>query len=200
VKLRVFAVVVASALVATSAVAQSVFSAKLKGLNETPIVISGATGHVTVTISPDESSISYELSYSGLEGSVGTGKTVLFAHIHVGRPTVTGGVSVFFCGQPTIDNTATAGPHQACPAAAGPGTSHPAVTGTLTAADITGPAAQGVDPTNPNNENSFARLVKAIKSGLTYANVHTTRSAGGEIRGQLKRDHDRDHDGDDDDD
>lgn len=195
-KLRVFAAVVASALFTTSALAQSVFSTNLKGLNETPIVISGATGHVTVTISADEKSISYELTYSGLEGSVGTGKSVLFAHIHVGRPTVTGGVSVFFCGQPTI-TTATSGPHQACPASAGPGTSNPAVTGTLTAADITGPASQGVDPTNPNNENSFARLVKAIKSGLTYANVHTTRSAGGEIRGQLKRE--RDHDQDDDD-
>jgi len=197
-KLRVFAVVVASAVFVTSALAQSVFSAKLKGLNETPIVISGATGHVTVTISPDESSISYELSYSGLEGSVGTGKSVLVAHIHVGRPTVTGGVSVFFCGQPTIDVNATTGPHQACPAAAGPGTGHSAVTGTLTSADVTGPAAQGVDPTNPNNENSFARLVRAIKSGLTYANVHTSRSPGGEIRGQLKREH-RDHDDDDDD-
>jgi hypothetical protein len=198
-KSRVFAVVVASALFTTSVLAQSVFSAKLRGLNETPIVVSGATGHVTVTISADEKSISYELSYSGLEGSVGTGKSVLFAHIHVGRPTVTGGVSVFFCGQPPT-TTATTGPHQICPAAAGPGTPNPAVTGTLTAADITGPAPQGVDPTNPNGEDSFARLVKAIKSGLTYANVHTTRSAGGEIRGQLKRDHDRDHDRDDDDD
>jgi len=194
-KSRVFAVVLASALLATSALAQSVFSAKLRGLNETPIVISGATGHASVTISSDEKSISYELSYSGLEGSVGTGKSVLFAHIHVGRPTVTGGVSVFFCGGGNTAATKTA-----CPPSAGPGTPNPSVTGTWTAADTTGPAAQGVDPTNPNGEDSFARLVRAIKSGLTYANVHTTRSAGGEIRGQLKRDHDRDQDRDDDDD
>jgi hypothetical protein len=189
-KLRVFAAVVASALFTTSALAQE-FSARLRGLSETPIVISGATGHATVTISPDEKSISYELTYSGLEGSVGTGKSVLFAHIHVGRPTVTGGVAVFFCGGGN-----TAATKVACPASAGPGT----VTGTWTAADMTGPASQGVDPTNPNGEDSFARLVRAIKSGLTYANVHTTRSGGGEIRGQLKRDHDRDHDRDDDND
>ena len=194
-KSRVFAVVLASALFATSALAQSVFSAKLRGLNETPIVISGATGHAIVTISADEKSISYELSYSGLEGSVGTGKSVLFAHIHVGRPTVTGGVSVFFCGGGNTSATKAA-----CPPAAGPGTSNPSVTGTWTAADMIGPTAQGVDPANPNGEDSFARLVKAIKSGLTYANVHTSRSQGGEIRGQLKRDHDRDQDREDDDD
>lgn len=197
-KLKVFAVVVASALLTASALAQTVFTTNLKGLNETPIVISGATGHAKVTISDDKKSIEYELTYSGLEGSVGTGKSVSVAHIHVGRPTVTGGVSVFFCGQDPKDATATTGPHQVCPASAGPGTPNLAVTGTWKATDITGPASQGVDPTNPNGEDSFARLVKAIKSGLTYANVHTTRSAGGEIRGQLQRE--RDHDGDDDDD
>lgn len=192
-KLKVFAVVIASALLWTSALAQSVFSTRLKGLNETPIVVSGATGHAKLTISHDEKSIDYELTYSGLEGSVGTGKSVLFAHVHVGRPTVAGGVAVFFCGGGNTDAT-----KKACPASAGPGTPNPAVTGTWTAADITGPTPQGVDPTNPNGEDSFARLVKAIKSGLSYANVHTTRSPGGEIRGQLQRE--RDHDGDNDDD
>jgi len=194
-KLRVFAVVVASALFITGASAQLEFNARLRGLNETPIVISGANGHATVTISRDEKTIHYVLTYSGLEGSVGTGKSVLFAHIHVGRPTVTGGVAVFFCGGGN-----TAATKVACPVSAGPGTPNPAVEGDWTAADTTGPAAQGVDPTNPNGEDSFARLVRAIKSGLSYANVHTTRRAGGEIRGQLKRDHDRDHDRDDDDD
>ena len=191
-KLRVFAVVVASVLLTTGALAQTVFNANLRGLSETPIVISGATGHAKVTISNDEKSIEYELTYSGLEGSVGTGKSVLFAHIHVGRPTVAGGVAVFFCGGGNTAATKTP-----CPASAGPGTPNPTVMGTWTAADTTGPASQGVDPTNPNGEDSFARLVKAIKSGLTYANVHTSRSPGGEIRGQLKRE--RDHDPDDDD-
>jgi hypothetical protein len=159
----------------------------LVGLRETPIVISGATGHVTVTISHDEKSIDYELTYNGLEGSAVANGKVLFAHIHVGRPTVAGGVAVFFCGGGNTDAT-----KKACPVAAGPGTPNPAVQGTWTAADITGPAVQGVDPTNPNGEDSFARLVKAIKSGLSYANVHTTRSPGGEIRGQLQRDRDND--------
>jgi hypothetical protein len=196
-KLRFFAVVVAGALLATGALAQTVFSTNLKGLRETPIVISGATGHAKITISHDEKSIDYELTYSGLEGSTGTvggvTRIVTQAHIHVGRPTVVGGVSVFFCGGGNTDAT-----KKACPASAGPGTPNPAVTGTWTAADITGPASQGVELNNPNNEDPFARLVGAIKAGLSYANVHTTRSPAGEIRGQLKRE--RDHDGDNDDD
>lgn len=192
-KLRVFAVVIGSALLGTSALAQTVFSTNLKGLRETPIVISGATGHAKITISHDEKSIDYELTYSGLEGSTGTGRVVTQAHIHVGRPTVVGGVSVFFCGGGNTDAT-----KKACPASAGPGTPNPPVTGTWTAADITGPASQGVELNNPNGEDAFARLVGAIKSGLSYANVHTTRSPAGEIRGQLQRE--RDHDRDDDDD
>ena len=32
----------------------------------------------------------------------------------------------------------------------------------------------------------FAELVKAIRAGLTYANVHTSKFPGGEIRGQIK--------------
>lgn len=190
-KSRVFAVVVAGALMTTGALAQTVFSTNLKGVRETPIVISGASGHAKITISHDEKSIDYELTYSGLEGSTGTGRTVTQAHIHIGRPTIVGGVSVFFCGGGNTDAT-----KKACPVSAGPGTPNPAVTGTWTAADITGPASQGVELNNPNGEDAFARLVAAIKAGLSYANVHTTRSPAGEIRGQLKRDHDRDDDDD----
>lgn len=196
-KLRVFAVVVASALFATSALAQTVLSTNLRGLHETPVVFSGASGHATITISADEKSIDYVLTYSGLEGSTGTvagvTRKVTQAHIHVGRPTITGGVVVFFCGG---GNTATT--QTACPASAGPGTGNPAVTGTWTAADVTNNAStQGIEPVNPNGEDAFARFVHAIKSGLSYVNVHTSRSPGGEIRGQLKRE--RGHDDDDDD-
>lgn len=199
-KLRVFAVVVAGALMTTGALAQTVFSANLKGLNETPIVISGATGHAKITISHDEKTIEFELTYSQLEGSNGTGRSVAVAHIHIGRPTVVGGVSVFFCGTvapPTPVPTINGGKDkiQPCPASAGP--NNP-VTGFWQAADITGPASQGVELNNPNGEDAFARLVGAIKSGLSYANVHTTRSPAGEIRGQLHRE--RDHDADNDDD
>jgi hypothetical protein len=41
-----------------------------------------------------------------------------------------------------------------------------------------GPAAQGID---------FGELVRAIRAGATYANVHTEKYPGGEIRTQLRR-------------
>lgn len=164
---KTFAVLTLSLLLTGAAYAQSTFVTSLRGLNETPIVISQGSGNVRITISEDAKSIEYEISYSGLEG----GK-VLVAHIHVGRPTVAGGVAVFFCGGGNTPVT-----QAACPQS---GT----LNGTWTAADITGPASQGVDPTD-TTENAWERFVKAVRAGLSYANVHTTRSPGGEIRGQL---------------
>jgi CHRD domain len=169
---KIFAVLTLSSLLTSAAVAQSTFVTTLNGLNETPIVISKGTGHVRITISEDRKSIEYELSYSGLEGSKVQGGSVLFAHIHIGRPTIAGGVAVFFCGGG--NTAATKAP---CPES---GT----VTGTWTAADVVGPQPQGVDPTD-TTQNAFERVVKSILAGLSYANVHTTRSPGGEIRGQL---------------
>jgi hypothetical protein len=56
---------------------------------------------------------------------------------------------------------------------------------------VVGPAGQGIAP------GEFAEVIAAIRAGVTYANVHSTRNAPGEIRGQIKvRDR---HDDDDDD-
>lgn len=193
-KFRLLTSAVVTTLLASSAYAQKTFTANLVGLHETPIVITGGTGRATLTISDDEKSIKYELTYSGLEGNtitVPSAGKVLFAHVHLGRPTITGNVVVFFCGGG--NTTAT---QAACPVS---GT----VSGTWTPVDIvqtapgTGDASQGIDPANQGADEAFARLVKSIKAGLTYANVHTTRSSGGEIRGQLKPAH---HDGNHDDD
>jgi len=54
------------------------------------------------------------------------------------------------------------------------------VTGTVTATDVIGPAAQGIAP------GEFAEALRALRAGMTYANVHSTKFPGGEIRGQIK--------------
>ena len=56
------------------------------------------------------------------------------------------------------------------------------ISGTIVAADVVGPAGQGIAATE------FAEVVRAIRHGATYANVHTRRSGTGEIRGNIKRD------------
>ena len=45
-----------------------------------------------------------------------------------------------------------------------------------------GPAAQGI------TAGQLAELVRAMKAGVTYANVHSTLYPGGEIRAQLDND------------
>ena len=40
----------------------------------------------------------------------------------------------------------------------------------------------------------FGELVRALRAGAAYANVHTTTFGGGEIRGQIGDDGDRDRD------
>jgi len=116
--------------------------------------------------------IDYELSYRDLES------TVTQAHIHLGLPAISGGIVVFLCTN--LAPPAGVPLPQACPAA--PAT----ITGTLVPADVGATAnsiAQGI------NLGEFEELVRAIRAGATYVNVHTTGFPGGEIRGQLDRRH-----------
>lgn len=118
------------------------------------------TGHgsFTATVDAKNQAINYELTYT-IEGG-----TALFAHIHFAERHVSGGISAFLCG---------GGSKPPCPTPGG------TVTGTITPADVIGPAAQGIEP------GAFDELVRAIDAGATYANVHSTRWPGGEIRGQI---------------
>jgi CHRD domain len=149
----------------------NVFTASLNGHNETPAVHTKGTGNLTLTINSDNT-MSFTLTYSGLNNPA------LVAHVHFGQPNVAGNVVFFFCG----------GPKPACPA----GTTTPAtVTGTVTAADIMAPAGQGLAA------GDIAGMIEEIRAGFAYANVHTSSSPAGEIRGQLSS-HGNGH-GDDDD-
>jgi hypothetical protein len=44
---------------------------------------------------------------------------------------------------------------------------------------VVGPNGQGIEP------GSFAEIVRAMRAGTAYANIHTTRWPLGEIRGQI---------------
>ena len=114
----------------------------------------------------DGDAINYTLTYSDLEGGA-----VLAAHIHIGARDTNGGVIAFLCG---------GGGKPACPPS--PAT----VTGTITAANILGPAGQGIAA------GEFDEVVRAVRAGVVYANVHTTFWPGGEIRGQVNDNNQRD--------
>ncbi|HYU44186.1 MAG TPA: CHRD domain-containing protein [Vicinamibacteria bacterium] len=150
------------ALAATAAPvrADQTVKARLQGFNEVPAISSTGSGEFTAHIRGD--AVDWELSYQGLEGTVTTA-----AHIHLGQKDVNGGVSVFFCGGPTTPP---------CTPASG------SFSGTFTASDVIGPVAQGIAP------GELSELIAAIRAGQTYANVHTNKHPGGEIRGQVRED------------
>lgn len=140
--------------------------ATLVGIEETPqTIITNATGNFTATLN-DDSSFTFTLSYKNLS------TPVVQAHIHIGATKTTGGVAIFFCGP------AGSPAHQTCPNDA---TNSGTVTATVAAADVIGPTAQGV------TAGDFADVVRAIASGVTYVNVHTTSHPGGEIRGRVRQ-------------
>ena len=138
-------------------------SADLSGDEEVPVVSTPGKGQLRLLVYPDGNTIGYELSYSGLQADVTQ------AHIHLGQPSVNGAISVFLC---TNINNGPAGT-QACPARSG------TISGLIDTASVIGPDAQGIAP------GQIDRLVDALRERLTYVNVHTTRSPGGEIRGQI---------------
>ena len=139
----------------------------LTGYEEVPAVSTVAEGEFHARISNDSSQIDYELKYSDLEGAVTQ------AHIHFGQKGVNGGISVWLCGNPSATVTPPAGTPLCPPSPA-------TVTGILTAEDVVGPAVQGIAA------GEFAELISAIRAGKTYANVHSTKFPGGEIRSQIE--------------
>ena len=138
---------------------REVIHAFLIGINETPAAISTpASGTLHAVIDEDSGTITYTLTYKDLTSAP------LFSHIHFGARHTTGGVMVFLCG---------GGGQAACPPP-------PAeVTGTIMAANVVGPTGQGI------TAGQFDKVLAAIRSGTSYANVHTTNFPSGEIRGQV---------------
>jgi len=144
------------------------FSARLSGYNE--VHSANATTAERGAISTDA---------RGREGAVTQ------AHIHFGQRHTVGGIVVWLCqttGTPAPAAVAALTPF--CPTPGG------TVTGTITPAQVLTATGQGI------GAGEFGEVVRAIRAGATYANVHSTVFAPGEIRGRIERgargEHDRD--------
>ena len=135
------------------------FSASLSGANEVPPINTAGTADVQMTI--QQGTITFELSWAGLSAPAEV------AHLHFAPSKVNGGVMIFLCG---------GGGQPDCPA-----TTEGTITGTITAANVTGPAAQGINP------GDLDSALEAVRDGLSYANMHNENFPSGEIRGQVRR-------------
>jgi CHRD domain len=152
------------------------FSARLSGYNEVhfsagpPATLRGAVssqakGTFRARLRKSMTAIDYELSYEGLEG------TVTQAHIHFGQRHTVGGIVVWLCE--TADNQSPTASTPTCP-------QQGTVKGTITALEVLAQTAQGIDT------GEFEELVRALRAGAAYANVHSSDFGPGEIRGQIR--------------
>jgi hypothetical protein len=137
-----------------------IVGAGLTGFEEVPVISTGGSGAFFARIFPDNSAMDFVLVYEDLEGG-----PVTQAHIHVGQVGVNGAIVIHFCGS---------GGKPACPPP--PAT----LAGTVTGADVVAQPNQGI------NAGDIGEVIRAIRAGKAYANVHTTTYPSGEVRGQLK--------------
>jgi CHRD domain len=154
------AVALVAVLVASTAFARGGHSggkAKLNGYQETPMSLS-TTGRGSIRVKVRSDGIHYTLKYEDLESNASV------AHFHLGQRATTGGIIAFLCG---------GGDKPPCPAREG------RVEGVVDANDVIGPAGQGIAATE------LTEVIRALRAGAVYANVHTATYGGGEIRGQI---------------
>ncbi len=164
-------IAVMAGLLVTAAVANAErIEADLTGYEEVPSVSTLASGEFLARISLDEQSIEYVLRYRGLQGVVTQG------HIHIAQLSVNGSIVIWLCQTDTNkDPTNLSGQ---CPAGK---ETEAVVTGKITLANV---IAGSMAP-QQLTANDLAEVIRAIRAGAAYANVHTDLSPGGEIRGQI---------------
>jgi CHRD domain len=162
---RILAIAGVLALAFTTAIANegaTKFSTSMTGFEETPPILTNGIGSFHATVNGN--SLTYTETFSGLTSNVRQ------SHIHFGQRALAGNVFVFLCTN--LGNGPAGTP--ACPAAGG------TVTGTVTAASVLGVPSQNISAGN------FAALLRILRSGDAYVNVHTDNFPAGEIRGQLR--------------
>ncbi len=144
--------------------------ARLRAFEEVPALSSPGGGFFDADIAEDGQSIEFALTYFHLRG------TVTQAHLHFAQRGVNGGIMLFLCSNLGNGPAGT----QQCPPD-GTADSPAIVFGTLDADDIVASAAaQGIAPLE------LHEVLRAMRAGAVYANVHSDIFPGGEIRGQLK--------------
>lgn len=135
------------------------FHAQLSGLHQVPPVLSPGSGSFRAELTDDGKSLRYELTYANLT----TPATA--AHIHFGHSFDNGGIMAFLCG---------GGDAAACPGQGG------SVSGTIEPDDVLAIPSQGLPA------GDFASVIRLMRAGLVYVNVHTPTFPEGEIRGQIE--------------
>jgi len=152
-------------------------------------VFTTGSGRLKLKIDKQNREIAYELSYQFPDAVFTPSPTntqfVNQAHLHFGQKHTTGGINVWLCE--SADNPAPAAVAADTPTCPSPSTNLEPVTGTIRPAQILTLAGQGF----PDGVDAFDALLEAIENNAIYANVHTDRFPGGEIRGQVNDRHDR---------
>src|SRR5262245_59514850 len=152
----------------------------LSGFKEAPAIVSThATGTFSATINKDEDEISYVLTFKNLESNVRQ------AHIHIGHPQNAGNIVLWLCQ--TAQNPAPAQVLNSTPSCLQDNPldeRNGRVTGTLTADSVLPLTANGIAA------GEFDEVIKLIRAGHTYVNVHSQVITAGEIRSQID-DHNR---------
>jgi hypothetical protein len=161
--LALIASIAGSSPVLANSFLNRIFNEALTGFEEVPAISTPGGGRFFARIAPNGSAIAWELRYGNLES------TVTQAHIHIENATNNGPIVVFLCSNLGNGPAGT----QACPP-------QPAsITGTIVAADVLTAGTSGIAA------GEFAELIRAIRAGSTYVNVHTDLRPGGEVRSQL---------------
>ena len=166
-KLAVGVAVVGVAATTAAAIAgdRAKLRTSLSGYEEVPAVSTSGGGEFRAAIDRHSDRIRYQITYRAIEG------TVTQSHIHFGQEGVNGGISVFLCSNLGNGPAGT----QGCPQS---GT----VSGTITPQTMTaGALGQGLAV------GDFDELVRALRAGAVYANVHSSTWPSGEIRGQIEQ-------------
>ena len=143
--------------------------AELIGYQEVPALSTVAHGRFRAWIDTKANTITWKLNYDALEGAVQQ------SHVHFGQTSVNGGISFFLCTNLSNGPVGT----QTCP------TGPAELTGIITPDLVVGPGPTATAPGQGIEPGAFAEIVAAIRNGTAYANVHSAKWPGGEIRGQL---------------